>query len=296
MEWDDLRYVLAARRAGSLSGAAAELGVARTTVGRRLRDAEQRLGVLLFDRTPDGLVATAAGEELAETAERVEAEVLTTEGRLLGRDEALRGRLRVSTLDFVFEAFPELFGTFRERYPGIEVTVRVTTENVSLRRREADVALRLARSPAEHLVGRRMGTLNFEVYGARSLVARIGADAPLSAFPWIGWDDREDTRFFDGWLAENAPGAAFALRTGDFGVTRKALSAGLGIHFLPCCLGEPDPELVSLGHRLVGEARGLFVLTLADLRHNSRVRAFMDHAYAYFEGQRERMEGPPLSG
>ncbi|MEO0326652.1 MAG: LysR family transcriptional regulator, partial [Myxococcota bacterium] len=274
--------------------AATALGVARTTVGRRLRDAEQRLGVLLFDRTPDGLIATAAGEELAETAERVEAKVLTTEGRLLGRDEALRGRLRVSTLDFVFDAFPELFGTFRERYPGIEVTVRVTTENVSLRRREADVALRLAKSPAEHLVGRRMGTLNFEVYAARTLVERVGADAPLSAYPWIGWDDRDDTRFMDAWLAEHAPGASFTIRTGDFGVTRRAVNAGLGAHFLPCCLGEPDPNLVSLGHRLVSEARGLFVLTLADLRHNSRVRAFMDHAYAYFETQRPRMHGPPL--
>src|SRR6478735_2801792 len=101
MDWDDLRYVLAIYREKTLSGAAARLGVTRTTVGRRLKDAETRLGVRLFDRSGEGFTTTSAGDELAASAVRIEEEIQITEGRLLGGDAELRGRLRVSTLDFI---------------------------------------------------------------------------------------------------------------------------------------------------------------------------------------------------
>ncbi|WP_232537266.1 hypothetical protein [Cystobacter fuscus] len=50
----------------------------------------------------------------------------------------------------------------------------MTNVQVSLLRREADVALRLDNNPAEGLVGRRVGRLQFEAYAARSLVERVG--------------------------------------------------------------------------------------------------------------------------
>src|SRR6188768_3645583 len=103
------------------------------------------------------------------SAVRVEEEIHVTEGRLLGRDAELRGRLRVSTIDFIFAGFPDVFESFIQRYPGVDVTVGVTNEQVSLIRREADVALRLGNSAAQRLVGRRVGRLQFEAYAARSL-------------------------------------------------------------------------------------------------------------------------------
>ncbi|HNC98514.1 MAG TPA: LysR family transcriptional regulator, partial [Myxococcota bacterium] len=71
MDWDDLRYVLAIQRAGTLQGAARSLGVNRTTVGRRLEEVEERLGMRLFNRSSDGMVPTAAAEDLTETATRM---------------------------------------------------------------------------------------------------------------------------------------------------------------------------------------------------------------------------------
>ncbi len=287
MAWDDLRYVLALRRAGNLTGAARELAVARTTVGRRLREVEQRLGVRLFDRTPEGLVPTAAGAELAEAAEGIEGEVLTAEGRLLGRDAELQGGLRVSTLDFVFGGFAEVFASFLERYPRVDLTVCASTEQVSLARREADVALRLANEPGGDLVGRRLVRLQFEVYAARSLAERVGLETPLSEWPWLDADERSGNRWLETWRASHAPGARVAFRTPDYGVMRRALGQGMGVHFLPCFDGDADPTLVSLGHRLTEPVRHLWVLTLPDLRHNRRIRAFMDHCYEAFEPYRQ---------
>ncbi len=294
MDWDELRYVLAVKREGTLTNAAATLGVTRTTVGRRLKEAEERLGVRLFDRTPEGLVPTVAGDDLAETATRVESEILTAEGRILGRDAELRGRLRVSTLDFIFEVFPDVFSTFMARYPGVDVTVCVTPEQVSLTRRDADVAIRLHNTPGEDLVGHRVGRVQFESYAARSLAEEIGSGAALGDYPWLHWDERTDTSILDDWLAENAPGARISMRTDDYGVLRRAVSAGIGASHLPCFDGDADPELVRLGSRL-DQARDLWVLTLADLRHNSRIRAFMAHAYEFFLPRRAAFEGSELS-
>jgi DNA-binding transcriptional LysR family regulator len=291
VDWDVLRYILAIHREKTLSGAATTLGVTRTTVGRRLKEAEERLGVRLFDRSDEGFTATAAGDELASTALRLEEEIHVAEGRLLGRDAQLRGRLRVSTLDFIFAGFPEVFASFVHRYPGVDVTVGVTNERVSLIRREADVALRVGNSPAERLVGRRVGRLQFEAYAARSLVERVGRGAPLADYPWLNSDERSDGRWLDVWLATNAPGAKVSFRSDDYVVRRRALSAGLGVHFLACFDGDADPGLVRLGARLTDEARDLWVLTLPELRNNSRIRAFMDHVHGAFKPRRRALEG-----
>jgi DNA-binding transcriptional LysR family regulator len=252
---------------------------------------EDRLGVRLFDRTDDGLAATSAGEEMANTAAHLEEQIHLAEGRLRGRDAALRGRLRVSTVDFVFAGFPGVFSSFVQRYPGVDMTLNVSDEAVSLVRREADVALRIGNRPADRLLGRRVGRLQFEAYVARALVERIGAGAPLSEYPWLHHDERSDGRWLDGWLAKNAPGAKVVFRSDDYAVRRKAVSMGMGVHFLPCFDGDADPSLVRIGVRLSEEARDLWVLTLPELRNNSRIRAFMDHVHGALLPHQPELEG-----
>ena len=51
-DWNDLRFFLAAHRAGSLAAAARELRVDYTTVGRRIAALESALSTQLFVRTP----------------------------------------------------------------------------------------------------------------------------------------------------------------------------------------------------------------------------------------------------
>lgn len=280
--WDDLRYVLALARTQTLSAAAEALAVTHTTVGRRLRRLETDLGTRLFDRTPDGLVPTAAGSDLVETAERMEAAVHGLEGRLVGRDARLKGPLRVATMDMLFKRHRAVFTSFAEAHPEVTLTVLVSDEEVSLTRREADVVLRMTSSPPDYLVGRRVGRERFAVYGAVELVARVGAEAPWSAFPWIHWDERSAmARWLDGWLAAHAPGARVALRV-DMATTMLAevIASGIGVHFMAVPDGDADARLRRIGPIIEDVSRDLWLLTMPDLRASARVRAFMDHAAA----------------
>ncbi len=278
MHWDDLRYALAVARAQTLSAAAEALGVSHTTVGRRLRALEDQLGVRLFDATPEGFRPTAAGADLVAVAERMEADTLALEGRVLGRDERLMGALRVSAMEMVFRAFREAFTTFAARYPSVALTVTTSDDEVSLARREADVVLRLTNTPPEQLVGRRVGQMQFVPYAARSLVARVGDGAPLGAYPWIHWDERLNMGWLDGWLAQHAPGASVAMRVDvSAAAMHELIAAGAGVQFLACVEGDADASLVRVGPIEPYARRDLWVLTLPELCDAPRVRAFTDH-------------------
>ncbi len=290
MDWGTLRYILAAHRARTLLGASVELGVTHTTVGRRIRACEEKLGARLFDRTPEGLFVTPAGQDLVDIAERLEGELLAAEGRIMGRDTELRGPLRVSILDYSFWNLHDAFSSFLARYPHVELTITASLEQVSLTRREADVVLRLSNTPAENLFGRRVGTMAFAVYGSESLIKSVGETAAFEDYPWLGWDERVEGLWLDAWFKKNAPGAQVAVRIDESAILRRqAIQAGMGLFFLSCFEGDTVPGLRRLGP--VQFRRDLWLLTLPELRHTNRVRAFLDHMAEALKPHLDSMAG-----
>ncbi|MBL8955548.1 MAG: LysR family transcriptional regulator [Myxococcaceae bacterium] len=279
MNWDDLRFVLALSRHRSHNRAAAHLKATHTTVARRLRALEAALGTRLFDRTPDGYVPTSTGHEVALAAERVEAELLGLEARVLGGDARLQGKLRVTTMDIFVRRYHAAFRTFTERNPGVELTLTCTDQEASLTRREADVALRMTNRPPDNLVGRKVGRVEFAVYGQRELVRRLERSrSGLGALPWLHWDERLDPRWLDAWLGLRAPGAKVALRVDAPSLAlRELVAAGIGVHFLATFEGDTDPRLARIGRVEHDFSRELWLLTLPELRGTTRVRAFLDH-------------------
>jgi DNA-binding transcriptional LysR family regulator len=281
MDWEHLRYLLAIQREGNLTRAAATLGVTRTTVGRRLQRLEEDLGVRLFDRTPEGLVATGPALDLVSTAAQMEALVFAAENKLLSQDPTLRGPLRVSTTDFVHECFSQAIAGFAAQHPEVELTLVTDDAFASLTRREADVVIRLANKPDPNLFGKRIARLHFALFAAPSLVERFGPGTPLEDWPWVGWDKQGEGIWLDQWLEHHAPGARFALRISSFPACLRSVLDGVGVGFLPRRLGQAR-GLHPLGPELGKEARDLWALTLPELAANPRVRAFLDHAYEAF--------------
>jgi DNA-binding transcriptional LysR family regulator len=291
MNWDDLRFFLAAARSKTLSAAARRLGVNQTTVTRRLDALEGELGVRLFDRTPEGIVATQAGAEILRVAERVEDSVVTLERQALGLDARLTGGLRVTTLDMTAHYEARLFDAFARRYPGIELELTVGNFPRNLTRRESDVAIRWTDAPPEHLVGHRVARAEYALYGASSLLDTLPARIALSDYPWLGWDQSSNARVTWAWMRENVPEANIVCRFDMALAMHAAIRAGMGVGFMPCAYGDADPGLRRLRPVEPGFGIDIWVLTHPDLRTSARVRAFLDLASAYFEGKRELFAG-----
>src|SRR5690606_18714614 len=115
-----------------------------STVFRRIGAFEKALGVRLFDRLPNGYAMTAAGEEMHDSALRVEEEIAALARKVTGQDLRLSGTVRITTVDMLaIWLLPRHLAAFREAYPGIEIELMVGNATLSLGRREADIALRI---------------------------------------------------------------------------------------------------------------------------------------------------------
>jgi len=289
--WDDLKYLLAVARAGSLTGAAKALSVNHTTVGRRLSALQERAGTRLFDRTSDGLVATQAGEEVRRIAERMEADAQALDAQILGLDERLAGHLVVTTMDIVVYRHREAFRAFGEHYPAIELELVVDNTLRNLTRREADVALRTTNTPTPTLFGRKLGRLEFALYAGRSLFEANERSGDPGAYPWLGWPEHLGAALTEKWMAQHVPNARVACRVDSTLVMLDLLRAGVGIGFAHCVDADPDPELVRLRDVEPGFGMDFWVLTHPELRNTSRVRAFMKHFADATRGWEDRFAG-----
>src|SRR4030095_5385158 len=96
IDWDDVRYFLAVARGGSVRAAAERLGVYHSTVLRRLAQCVESLGARMFEKLPSGYRLTAAGEEVLQLANQMEASSHQLETRVFGRDQSARGGLRAT--------------------------------------------------------------------------------------------------------------------------------------------------------------------------------------------------------
>jgi len=275
INWDDLRYILAIAREGSLGAAAKALGVNHSSVYRRLDGFEKTLGARLFERQRTGYRLTAQGEVLADTARRIEAEALAVELQLVGTDLKLSGTIRVSTGEVLgLYLLPPLLKGFASLYPEVRIELSLNNRMADLARRDADVVVRATANPPEHLVGRRVGTIGFCAYAHENYLDRAGRSKPLASYRWLGFDERLSALAPARWLLEQCPGLQHQFRFDSFAAMLEAAGAGLGAAVLPCFVAEGRAGIERLGTPHLDPGFGVWVLTHPDLRRSARIRAF----------------------
>jgi DNA-binding transcriptional LysR family regulator len=281
LAWDDLRVFVALARAGSLSAAARELRVSHATVGRRLAALEVALGRTLFDRRADGYVLTAEGAGVLELAADMEERA---QGilRRAGQEAGLTGTVRLTAPEPVAERFliPRLAPLHR-RHPGIALEVVSDPRSLSLAKREADLAVRIARPQEGELVTRRLASLAYGVYAA--------PDGDTSG--WVGLDDSLAHLPEAQWLARHAAGARLVLRANTLTGQLAAARAGFGKALLPRWFADKEGGLIALPPPAPPPVREAWLVVHPDLKDVPRVRAVIDAVVAAFEEEQERL-GP----
>ncbi|MBE7209511.1 MAG: LysR family transcriptional regulator [Gluconacetobacter diazotrophicus] len=274
MDWDDVRFFLAVTRGGSVRGAAERLGVDHSTVLRRVSRLEGRLGARMFDRLPSGYRPTGAGQEVLALAEEMEAASHRLEARVLGRDQAVRGTLRVTMAPTLAThlLMPDL-GAFARLHPEIEIDVHASDVPVNLTNRQADVALRVVFERTAlplNLHGWKGPALSSGVYVSRDLLFKWQAD-PERTPRWIAKaPDEGPDRAQDGAV----PVGGIPFRAADAGAHLAALRAGIGMAALPCFVGDADPTLVRVPGTRLHPHGTLWVLTQGEFRRTRRVALF----------------------
>lgn len=279
MDWNDLRFLLAVQRKGSLARAAGHLEVTKTTVSRRLAALEQSLGVKLVQRKPGGLVLTAAGREVVEAAQGMDEAIGALEERLAMADDARpRGTVRLTAPQWLaarllIPALPDL----KKRYPDLDVQLVGTNQILNLAQREADLAIRNVRPKQKSLVVRRLVQLGGCVYASKLYLERRGrpaSPASLAGHDVLAYEGLGGMPGFE-WLRDPARGGRIVFRANDPEALVGAATAGLGLCAVPCLLGDAEPRLERVSS--LGFARcEMLLVTHEEIRAMARIRVVSD--------------------
>lgn len=289
--WDDAKVLLALARAGTLSGAARELAVDATTVGRRLTALESALGERLFDRTPDGVTSTALAESLLPHAESMEQAANALSGGLAGFERGVRGVVRISAPPGLADlAIAPRLAELHARHPELRVELDARVGYVDLSRREADVALRTSRPSRGDLVSVRVTHAAALPLASLERVDTWGNVGRPSDLPWITYgpelDHIPDARF----VLSVAPPESLVLRTSSFSSQVAAAEAGLGVFVAPWELVRDRGTLAKVrftrsGKRTLPAAPegSLYLVVHRSMRDVPRVAAVWDFIAAQFD-------------
>jgi DNA-binding transcriptional LysR family regulator len=261
MDWDDLRYLLAVARGGTLAAAARRLGVNQTTVSRRLAAAEASLGLRLFDRIDGLLRPTKAGASAITRAALAEEQVQALVAGI-DSDSEPSGLVRLSAVPLLVNRLliPAL-PAFCRANPQIRLELVAEPRNVSLSRRETDIALRLSRpEQGAATLTRRIGRLDYAAYGPRDGSGDLG---------WIGYDEGQRHLPHARWIAAQV-GEPAATSLNDAEGILHYIHAGLGKSLLPCRIADQDPRLRRLGPEVI-LSRDVWLLAHRDLRRQRRI-------------------------
>lgn len=304
LPWDDFRLVKAIADHRSLTGAAEALQVNHSTVFRRLGDIEKRLGAPLFERHRTGYGLTPAGEEMVALAERMERDVTDFTRKLAGQALTPSGEVRVTTNDtLLVHLLMPVLAAFHRAYPDIRVDMVVSNQALNLSKRDADIAVRATDTPPETLVGRRVATLLWSVYGRRADFPDVDPRRTLDKarfvqHDWVSLGDQFGYLKAARFVRDTVPPERIALKLNTVLGLTEAVEEGIGIGPLPCFIADRRPGLVRLCEVNPEFGAGLWLLTHPDLRASPRIRAFLDcaanelvKARALLEGERPNSMG-----
>jgi DNA-binding transcriptional LysR family regulator len=150
------------------------------------------LDITLYTRSPDGLEPTAAALSL-----RAEAEALASAADALFRAASgplaeNAGTVRITASEVIAaEALGPILATIQQEHPRIVLELAVSNRIGDLLRRDADVAVRMARPVQTGLVAKRLGKVELGLYAHPDYLSRRGTPktpADLDAHAIIGFD------------------------------------------------------------------------------------------------------------
>jgi DNA-binding transcriptional LysR family regulator len=278
MNWDDMRVFLALARTGTLARAAQAVGQNATTIARRLSRLEGALGLILFEHGVSGHILTEGGHRLLAYAETMEAGARALQQQAEAGAE-LGGTIRLSVSEGFGTGFvaPRLV-RFAGRHPGIAVDLIASTGFLNPSRREADVAIMLARPKGGPLIAARLTDYRLGVYASEAYLAASGPVDTIDALTrqrLVGYVPdliyAPELRY----LAEVDERLEPAIRSSSITAQARLIASGAGCGILPCFLGDGMPGVARLLPDKAEIQRSFWLVVHRDMRRVARIEAFI---------------------
>lgn len=282
--WDDVRFFLAVAKAGSVSAGAQLLGVNHSTVSRRIASFETNYGVRLFERMKMGVQLTQAAENILQWSQEMETLAQGIGRSLVGRDARLQGKLTITMpSELAANLLIEPLAAFQEQYPEIDLHLTMAPGLRNLAKREADVAIRLAETIPDDLIGIRITHLQYGFYCSQEYIR--SRPVPDRIIRWQQGHCNTD------WAETHFPDSRTTLTADVLTPMIAAVRAGMGIARLPIFAVSKQDSLHCLGLEQEPSRRSLWVLSHPDLNCSARLRVCREFIVGVLTKERHLFSG-----
>ncbi|MFS2318120.1 LysR family transcriptional regulator [Maricaulis sp. D1M11] len=265
MDWDDLRIFQTFASTGSMSETARQLGVDATTVSRRIRRLEARLGGRLTERRAQGLALSQLGAETLQHIGDMQAAAHRV-STLIARDRGeLDGEVKIASGgEFLRQFLAPLVWDMAAEFPRLGFHLISGEGPARIDRFEADFAFRITPDPPQDVVARKLGDLPFGLYVHRRLQeAAYRGQTPLILGLVEDWPD---------WARAWSRGTTPVHRLNREGLQLDAVRAGAGVACLPRALAAREADLVPLSMGADLPSAPLWLIYHTDARRIERLR------------------------
>ncbi len=277
LDWNDLHSFLELARRGKLTAAGKRLNVEPTTVSRRITRLEKELEVHLFDRSPKGYSLTDEGYKLLPYAENIETKIISIYQSISGVDTVLTGTVRMAVPEGLgIGIISKYIKEFKEQHPAIELELLADTRVRSLSKREADIAITLARPTVGRLVAWKLGEYKLALYASRDYLnehAEIKTVEDLTQHPFISYID--DLIEFPQlkYLQDLLHDVQIVFRSSSLQAQYQAVLDNLGLALLHGFVAAENKNLKVILPEKIFATREYWMVVHEDLRDLARIQA-----------------------
>ncbi|MBL4806420.1 MAG: LysR family transcriptional regulator [Rhodobacteraceae bacterium] len=277
--WDEIHTAYQVARLGTLSAAAAYLGVHHATVMRHIDNLERRLGAKLFHRHPRGYAPTEAGKDLMRIAATTDDQFTQMMARIRDNKDTVSGDLIVTTLSGLSPMFTPILAAFQQKHPAVRVSLLAEERLLKMEYGEAHVALRVGRQPTEpDNIVRHMCNLPMTLYAHKSYIEKHGMlngidDIKNHKFVLSG--DKNSPAPFTDWVNQHVDDSQIVFRAPQMRSLDDAIIAGAGIGFMIIWMAQKNPDLVQMMPSKPEWDNRIWQVTHVDLHRTAKVQAFL---------------------
>lgn len=280
LDWSLVQAFLAVAEAGSLSGAAREMGTSQPTLGRQVKAIEDQLGASLFHRVKRGMQLTDTGAALVAPAQAMRDAVHQISMTAAGQAAGLEGTVRItaSKANAIYH-LPKIIAHIRTVEPQIAIEMVASDESDNLLYREADIAVRMYRPTQLDLVTKHVGDIPFGMFASKSYIALRGmpqSAQDIGAHDFVGFD--ANPAIWEGFADAgfDVGRAFFKTRCDDPAAYWELVRAGCGIGFAQSILGQSDADMVALDFGMPLRVLPVWLTAHAAMRQTPRIRRVWD--------------------
>ncbi len=275
LNWEDIRAFIAVAQTGQIGKASLLLRQDATTVARKIKRLEARLGLALFERQRSGQELTEAGEALLAKAETMAAAAEEI-GEEATTPYGVAGNLRLSVAEgFGSQFLARYLRALAVEHPKLVIDLVANSGFLNPSRREADLSVMLSRPRTGPVICQKLADYRLKLYAAKSYIANhppISTPADLSnGHSLIGYVP--DLVFAPelNYLEELSPGLAAQVRSSSINAQHRMVAEGVGIAVLPCFIGDRDEALATVcPDRSI--KRTFWIVTHRDTHNLARVK------------------------